>query len=86
MMADKAVRSPNSDKSISYRQLFIKTVICTVSALIAFAANSVLCRLALGEDAIDASSFTFIRLLSGALVLFIILQIKGDKNRSSVKI
>lgn len=38
-------------------------------ALVAFAANSILCRLALADGAIDAASFTAIRLVSGALVL-----------------
>ena len=42
-------------------------------ALIAFAANSILCRLALGSEAIDASSFTVMRLLSGTIVLLIII-------------
>ena len=42
-------------------------------ALIAFAANSVLCRLALGDNTIDAASFTSVRLLSGISVLIIIL-------------
>ena len=51
----------------------LKTAILTGLALIAFAANSVLCRLALGSDAIDASSFTVLRLLSGSIVLLIIL-------------
>ena len=37
--------------------------------MIAFAGNSVLCRLALGSGASDAASFTTIRLLSGAVVL-----------------
>jgi drug/metabolite transporter (DMT)-like permease len=41
----------------------------TVFALIAFAANSVLCRLALGHGAVDPASFTSIRLLSGAVTL-----------------
>ncbi|MBT8374859.1 MAG: DMT family transporter [Deltaproteobacteria bacterium] len=49
-------------------------------ALIAFAANSVLCRLALGERTIDASGFTVIRLLAGAMVLFAIISIKGNKT------
>lgn len=49
-------------------------IIFTVLALLAFAANSVLCRLALGGDAIDAASFTVIRLLSGAVVLFLIIK------------
>lgn len=51
-----------------------KTTILTGLALIAFAANSVLCRLALGNEAIDAASFTVIRLLSGAIVLFLIIR------------
>ena len=45
----------------------------TTLALIAFAGNSVLCRMALGDNTIDAASFTSIRLLSGILVLVIIL-------------
>jgi len=58
----------------------LKTSLLTGLALIAFAANSVLCRLALGNGSIDASSFTVIRLLSGALALFIILSIKGKSK------
>jgi len=49
-------------------------------ALIAFAANSVLCRLALGEGIIDASSFTAIRLFSGIVTLLIILFITKQNN------
>lgn len=41
----------------------------TLLTLLAFAANSVLCRLALKQDLIDPIAFTQIRLLSGALVL-----------------
>jgi drug/metabolite transporter (DMT)-like permease len=54
--------------------MVVKTFIYTALALIAFAANSVLCRLALGNAAIDASSFTIIRLLSGVIALFIIIK------------
>lgn len=53
----------------------IKTVILTCLALIALSANSVLCRLALENNAIDASSFTVLRLLSGAIVLLIIISV-----------
>ena len=42
----------------------------------AFATNSVLCRMALGHDTIDAASFTLIRLASGALILGLIVLIK----------
>lgn len=51
-----------------------KTITLTCLALIALSANSVLCRLALENDAIDASSFTVLRLLSGAIVLLIIIS------------
>lgn len=46
-----------------------KTIGLTTLAMIAFATNSLLCRMALGEGMIDAASFTLIRLGSGALVL-----------------
>ena len=41
----------------------------TALTLIAFAANSLLCRVALGEGLIDPVSFTSLRLLSGAAIL-----------------
>ena len=41
--------------------------------MVAFAANSVLCRLALGQGVIDAASFTAVRVISGAVVLGMIL-------------
>jgi len=53
-----------------------KTFLLTTIALIAFAANSVFCRLALGEEQVDAGSFTVIRLLSGSIFLAIFLAIK----------
>jgi hypothetical protein len=37
--------------------------------MIAFAGNSVLCRIALKHTSIDAASFTSIRIVSGAVVL-----------------
>lgn len=52
----------------------LKTILATSLALLAFAANSVLCRLALGEQQIDAASFTGLRLLSGALTLSLLLR------------
>jgi drug/metabolite transporter (DMT)-like permease len=49
----------------------VKTLVCTIFALVAFAMNSVLCRLALGASAIDAASFSTVRLFSGAFVLLL---------------
>jgi len=53
-----------------------KTFLLTSFALIAFAANSVFCRLALGEQQVDAGSFTVIRLLSGSIFLGLFLAVK----------
>jgi len=53
-----------------------KTFLLTSFALIAFAANSVFCRLALGEEQVDAGSFTVIRLLSGSIFLALFLCVK----------
>jgi drug/metabolite transporter (DMT)-like permease len=46
-----------------------RTGLLTVLAMLAFAANSLLCRQALGQGLIDAASFAGLRILSGALVL-----------------
>jgi drug/metabolite transporter (DMT)-like permease len=52
----------------------------TAFALIAFAANSVFCRLALADGSMDASSFTVVRLLSATIVLSLIaLYQRGGK-------
>lgn len=59
---------------------FYKTVFLTVFTMIAFAANSILCRLALGVAAIDATSFSAIRLISGALTLSLIVVLMKDKR------
>lgn len=61
----------------------MQTAFLTCLALIAFAGNSVLCRLALGEEQIDATSFTSIRLASGVLTLLAILLLTRSKSVSS---
>jgi drug/metabolite transporter (DMT)-like permease len=45
------------------------TPLLTAIAMVAFAANSLLCRLALGDQQIDAASFTTVRVVSGAITL-----------------
>ena len=58
-----------------------RTVLFTAFALIAFAANSVFNRLALGSNAIDASSYVGIRLVSGAATLWLLnILSKGAFN------
>lgn len=49
----------------------------TAFALLAFAGNSVLCRLALQDSQIDATSFTLIRLISGAFILVALLKLQN---------
>ncbi|RDE24177.1 DMT family transporter [Motiliproteus coralliicola] len=62
----------------------MKTALYTLIALLAFAGNSILCRLALGDEAIDAASFTIIRLLAGIVTLLVILKLTrgGDPSPS----
>jgi drug/metabolite transporter (DMT)-like permease len=52
------------------------TALLTAITMIAFAANSLLCRGALAPDAIDPYSFTAIRIGSGALVLFALVAVR----------
>ncbi len=60
------------------RQSTVLAFVLTVSALVAFAGNSVLCRLALGPRAIDAYSFTAVRIGSGALALIVLNVRRGS--------
>jgi len=46
----------------------------TALAMVAFAANSLLCRLALKYTSIDAASFTTVRIVSGALMLWLVMH------------
>lgn len=53
-----------------------RIVLLTLLALLAFAGNSLLCRAALAHSSIDAASFTTIRLLSGAITLWLLLVLQ----------
>ena len=61
-----------------------RSLVLTALAMLAFAANSVLCRLALREGAIDAASFTAVRLLSGALMLALFLLLRDRQVKAMV--
>ncbi len=50
--------------------------------MIAFASNSLLCRAALTQTSIDAATFTFVRIFSGAIALWLIMKMR--KRTSSV--
>jgi len=55
----------------------------TLLALLAFAGNSLLCRMALRETRIDPASFTTLRLVSGALALWLIVRMRGAAASSA---
>ena len=63
----------------------MKITFYTLLALVAFAGNSILCRLALGNEAIDAASFTSIRLLSGVVFLLFIFKLSNQKEQPESK-
>lgn len=59
----------------------LRLTITTSIVMIAFAGNSLLCRVALTTTNIDAASFTTIRIVSGAITLFILILL-GRRTRS----
>src|SRR5437763_14580320 len=54
----------------------VKIFLLTALAMVAFAGNSLLCRQALKQTTIDAATFTFVRIVSGAVCLWIIVQLR----------
>ena len=65
------------------REYVIRTILLTAFALIAFAFNSILCRMALRGGEADAIGFTFIRLVAGALTLIAISYFFGKGTKTS---
>jgi drug/metabolite transporter (DMT)-like permease len=61
-----------------------RTIVPIVFAMLAFASNSLLCRMALKHTSISAASFTSFRLISGALVLWLIVRLRGETNAKAV--
>lgn len=77
---DLSRRSISESKATQSWKTVLKVFFLTSCALVAFAANSVLCRFALGTGAIDAAGFTFIRLLAGVVALFLILLVRSSTS------
>ncbi len=61
---------------MSYPRLIILTAV----AMVAFAGNSLFCRIALKHTAIDPASFTAIRLVSGAVMLWLLVRFVRAKE------
>ena len=53
-----------------------RILILTLLAMIAFASNSLLCRAALKETSVDPASFTFLRIFSGAIALWLLMCVR----------
>ena len=64
---------------MSLKRVFVLTSL----AMIAFAGNSLLCRMALRSSQIDPASFTSIRILSGAVVLFLVTRTRRVSTADS---
>ncbi|MEZ9154415.1 DMT family transporter [Vibrio sp. F13] len=62
----------------------MQTLMVTFITLVAFAANSVLCRWALMDQTIDPLSFSIVRILSGALTLLILLTLSSQSKARRV--
>lgn len=62
---------------------FARIIALTSLAMIAFAGNSLLCRVALIHTTIDPGSFTTIRLISGAVMLWVIVQLSRSTQRGT---
>lgn len=61
----------------------MKLALLTITALIAFAGNSILCRGALAQNLIDPTTFTAIRLISGACLLICLAHGNGVTSKAS---
>jgi drug/metabolite transporter (DMT)-like permease len=61
----------------------LRVLILTATAMIAFAANSLLCRAALSRGIIDAASFSSIRIIAGAIALWLIVTLGRSPSRAT---
>ena len=55
-----------------------RTLLLTLAALLAFAGNSLLCRLAVRGGTIDPFTFGTVRLVAGALTLVLVVRLRAD--------
>ena len=59
-----------------------RLVIFTALSMLAFTGNALICRAALLGGSIDAASFTLLRLLSGAVMLWLIILLRNIPHRA----
>ena len=66
-------------ENVQKKQSLVGIMVMTTIALIAFASNSVLCRMALQNGSIDPASFTAVRVIAGAVTLVTLLSFRRSK-------
>jgi len=77
---DGAFRGVNTIPSERTVVTAASTVALTALAMLAFAANSLLCRMALGHHLMDAATFAAVRVITGAVVLALIVMRRGARR------
>lgn len=82
MQARQALPDEFTD-STSQAMTLVRLATLTTLAMLAFAGNSLLCRVALKDTAIDAASFTSIRLASGAFMLWLVVHLRHSTAAGS---
>lgn len=60
-----------------------RILLLTLLAMLGFAGNSLLCRVALKSGALDAATFTSVRLLSGAMMLWLLVSVGRRRPEGS---
>lgn len=70
----------SNESTISSPTAQLRLIAYIAISMLAFAANSIFCRVALMQDKIDPESFTVVRLLSGGLFLWCLLKL-GSPSR-----
>ena len=63
---------------------FVRVIALTSLAMIAFAGNSLLCRFALRQTSIDPASFTTVRLITGAMTLWLVVRLGHSNSNAGV--
>lgn len=63
----------------------MRVLALSILAIIAFAANSLLARLALADGGIDALTYTGLRLVSGALILAVLVWLRGPRGANALR-
>ncbi len=71
---------PRERRRLPKPSMISKTYLLTALAMLAFAGNSLLCRVALRDTSIDPATFTLLRLVAGAGVLWLMVRMRAKAD------